>query len=197
MSGDSKPNGADSAAPRPSTDGRGARSLPPPAFPPGARRVSVPRPEASSDNLAGALILPDDPIPERDGAVPAEAFISPDEPIVRKPAGAPDDAFISPDEPIRQRAPRSPARAVEPIDLDEVVVTGIGDDAHLEPDELAAGFDPHVLEVVDEVTKLAEALRRKGEAGLRTTPGTTRFGATLRSYCVGYLAGRRAADEEG
>jgi hypothetical protein len=141
------------------------------------------------------LIQPDDPIPERDGAVPAEAFISPDEPIHRR-ATAPDEAFISPDEPIHRRAPRSPRLLEEKIDPDEVVVTGIGDDAHMAPDELAVGFDPHVLEVVDEVSKLAEALKRKGEAGLRTTPETTRFGATLRSYCVGYLAGRRAADEE-
>ncbi len=177
MSGPFDPNGADSAASRPSSDGRGGRHLPPPAFPPGARRVGVPKPQASSDDLAAALIQPDDPIPERDGGVPAEAF-------------------ISPDEQIRRRAPRMPALAKEEVDPDDVVVTGIGDDAHMTPDELTAGFDPYVLEVVDEVSKLAEALKRKGEAGLRMTPEMPRFAATLRSYCVGYLAGRRAADEE-
>jgi len=197
MSGDLNPNDAGVPAPAPSSDGRRSRPLPPPAFPPGAKRVSAPKVQPASDDLSGAFILPDDPIPQRPVGVPDDAFISPDEPIHRKPVGAPDDAFISPDEPIRQRAPHSPTLTGEAIDPDEVVVTGIGDDAHMEPDELAAGFDPHVLEVVDEVSKLAEALKRRGEAGLRTTPETTRFGATLRSYCVGYLAGRRAADEEG
>lgn len=196
MSGDFNPDGTGVPAPTPSSDGRRSRPLPPPSFPPGSKGVGVPRVQPASDDLSGALILPDDPIPQRAARVPDEAFIAPDEPIVRRPAGTPDDAFISPDEPIRRRPPRAPKLAEEGIRPDEVVVTGIGDDAHLEPDELAAGFDPHVLEVVDEVTKLAEALRRKGEAGLRTGPDTTRFGATLRSYCVGYLAGRRAADEE-
>jgi hypothetical protein len=51
------------------------------------------------------------------------------------------------------------------------------------------------MEVVEAVRKLAEALGRKGEAGLRTTPSMSRFEATLRAYCVGYLAGRRAEDE--
>lgn len=136
------------------------------------------RVEASSDDLSAALIHPDDPIPERAGNVP-------------------DSAFVLPDEPILRRAPRSAAQVEERVDLDEVTVTGIGDDPHLGADELAAGFDPHVLEVIETVRKLSEALKRKGEAGLRATPDMTRFEATLRSYIVGYLAGRRAADEEG
>jgi hypothetical protein len=41
---------------------------------------------------------------------------------------------------------------------------------------------------------LAESLNRKGEAGLRANLEMSRFEATLRSYCVGYLAGRRAED---
>jgi hypothetical protein len=124
------------------------------------------------------------------------AFISPDDPIPDRTRA--DDAYISPDEPIPHRAPRSgPVAMDDDEDFGEGVVTGIGDDAHMDPDELALGFDPHVLEVVDKVVKLAEALKQKGEAGLRSTPGMSRFEATLRSYCVGYLAGRRAEDEEG
>jgi hypothetical protein len=137
----------------------------------------VQRVEAPSDDLSAALILPDDPIPERAGSVP-------------------DDAFTSPDEPIRRRSPRVTSQLDVEVDADEVVVTGIGDDAHLDADELAAGFDPHVLEVIETVGKLAEALKRKGEAGLKASPEMTRFEGTLRSYIVGYLAGRRAADEQ-
>lgn len=197
MSGDPNANGADHPAPGPSSDGKGGRALPPPAFPPGARRtVSAPRTRGSED-LSGALILPDEPLPERDGEVPADAFISPDDPFGPRGWQGDPGAFISPDEPIRQRPPRSAALLPEGVDADDGVVTGMGDDAHLDPEELAMGFDPHVLDVVDKVAKLAEALKRKGEAGLRTTPDMSRFEATLRSYCVGYLAGRRAEDEKG
>jgi hypothetical protein len=157
----------------------------------------VQRSGATSDDLSSAMILPDDPIPERAGEVPQNAFISPDEPIQRVTARSDDDAFISPDEPIRRRAPLTGTITRADLDPDEVVVTGIGDDAHMEADELALGFDPYVLDVVDKVGKLAEALKRKGEAGLKATPEMTRLEVTLRSYIVGYLAGRRAADEEG
>lgn len=197
MSGDFDPNGTGIPAPGPSSDGQGGRRLPPPAFPPGAKRPPAHRTEAFSDDLSAALIQPDDPIPDRAGSVPEDAFISPDEPIHRMAARSPDDAFISPDEPIRRRAPRSATLEARDVDLDDVVVTGIGDDAHLGAEELALGFDPHVMEVVDSVGKLAEALKRKGEAGLRATPEMSRFETTLRSYIVGYLAGRRAADEGG
>jgi len=143
------------------------------------------------------MIFPDDPLPERTGSVPDSAFISPDEPIQRAPERSGDDALISSDDPIRRRGPLTGTLTRADLDPEDVVVTGIGDDAHMDADELALGFDPHVLEVVDTVGKLAEALKRKGEAGLKATPEMTRFEATLRSYIVGYLAGRRAADEEG
>lgn len=74
--------------------------------------------------------------------------------------------------------------------------TGIGDDPHLGLEDLIGGRDPHVRELVIAVSKLAEALRRRGEAGLHVSPGMSRFEGTLRSYCVGYLSGRRA-DGEG
>lgn len=197
MTGDFDPNGGGTPVHGPSGDGQGGRRLPPPAFPPGSRKPAAQRPGATSDDLSSAMILPDDPIPERTGEVPQDAFISPDEPIQRMAARSDDDAYISPDEPIRRRAPLTSTLTQDDLDQDEGVVTGIGDDAHMEADELALGFDPHVLEVVDKVGKLAEALKRKGEAGLKATPEMTRFEATLRAYIVGYLAGRRAADEEG
>lgn len=186
MSGDFSTNGPREPAPEPSPEGEGGRRLPPPAFPPGSRRASTPRRAVEADNDAGDM---------------AGAFISPDEPLPERSSLMADAAFISPDEPIPHRPPRSAPVAVDDEegddDFGEGVVTGIGDDAHLDPEELALGFDPYVLEVVGKVNKLAEALKHRGEAGLRATPDMTRFEATLRSYCVGYLSGRRAEDEEG
>jgi hypothetical protein len=106
-------------------------------------------------------------------------------------AGDMGGAFISPDEPIPERRP-----GLEGPEADGVV-TGIGSDEHLDPVELSFGGDPHVGELLDAVRKLAASLEHKGEGGLRVTPGMTRFEAQLRSYCVGFLAGRRAEDEEG
>lgn len=178
MSDEPNPNGTGTPEPQKPAPGAEGRRLPPPAFPPGMKRVTMRRKPAAPNDLSSAFISPDDPLPERDGNVP-------------------DDAFISPDAPIeRVSAPRPVALDMEEFDPDDVVVTGIGDDAHLDPDELALGFDPHVLEVVEKVGKLAEALKRKGEAGLRSTPDMSRFEATIRAYCVGYLAGRRAEEEE-
>ena len=112
------------------------------------------------------------------------------------PQAAMDGAFISPDDPMPDRDGRPATATADPEGGDDdVVVTGIGNDAHLDPEELKASGDPHVMELTERVTKLAQALRQKGEAGLRAHPEMDRFDATLRSYCVGYLAGRRAADE--
>jgi hypothetical protein len=130
--------------------------------------------EASGTGIEDAFISPDDPIPERREDM--------------------SDAFISPDDPIPQRAPVQTVTADE--EDEEVTVTGIGDDAHLDPDELQASGDPHVMELTERVAKLAQALKQKGEAGLRATPEMDRFEATLRAYCVGYLAGRRAEDQD-
>jgi hypothetical protein len=93
-----------------------------------------------------------------------------------------DFTFISPDEPFPERSGV----------VEEGTATGIGDNPHLAPEDLASGGDPHVRELVVALSKLSEAVRRRGEAGLRVTPEMTRFESTLRGYCVGYLAGRRA-----
>lgn len=161
-------------------------------------------------------------------SVPEDAFIDPDEPVVRAGTRIAEDAFIDPDEPIVRKAPPSkpedfeevlsrvsraateeegeteeedtlPAFESEDEDEMEVVVTGIGDNAHLEDEEeldAAETYgDPHVAALVEKVGKLADALRSKGEAGLRTTSEMGRFEATLRGYCVGYLAGKREAED--
>lgn len=190
--------GADGTQP----EGSDGPNLPPPAFPPGTRRHQMRRREqrAAQEGMDEAFISPDEPMPQRDGL--DKAFISPDEPLPNRSSGegegaeedaagqTSDEAFISPDDPIPQRKPVQGATAT----AEEVTVTGIGSDAHLGPEEMRAAGDPHVMELVEKVGKLAQALRQKGEAGLRADPDMDRFEATLRSYCVGYLAGRRAED---
>ncbi len=169
--------------------GDGTRSsvgrLPPPAFPPDATR----RQHEIRDRDAGLGegLAPYEQVADSD--LPEDAFILPDEPIPWLPE-VPAGAFIDPDEPI-VRQEGEPDR----IGPEEAVVTGLGDDAHLDRGELAAAGDPYVLDLVEKVAKLAEALRRRGEAGLRTERGMSPFEATLRAYCVGYLAGRRAEDD--
>lgn len=191
------PERGDGVGPPASFAGRGRRSrgaaeeapeldrLPPPAFPPGSRRLPLarePRPrtvEGAGDGGEAA-------------AIPDEAFIAPDEPIVRT-ADLDGAAFISPDEPL---PPRKPADEADP---EEVVVTGIGDDSHLHeaPEPEPAWDDPHVAVLVEQVGQLADALRERGEAGLRTTADMSGFEATLRAYCVGWLAARRERANDG
>jgi len=134
--------------------------LPPPAFPPGSRRHPLSSDESDASEEGG-----------RDGSVGGS--------LSQAIKGF---TFISPDEPFPDRD-----GAVE-----AGTATGIGDDPHLAPQELASGGDPHVRELVVALSKLAEAVRRRGEAGLRVTTDMSRFESTLRGYCVGYLAGRRA-----
>lgn len=174
--------------------------IPPPAFPPGSESGGNSRPP--SHGLDGAFISPDDPMPSRPAKPKAgpgaraelhEAFVASGD--AEDDASPAEDAFISPDEPIPHREPVRGREALRDVDPGEILVTGMGHDAHLDPAELAAGGDPHVSEVAAKVSKLAEALKRRGEAGLRTTPEMDRFDATLRAYCVGYIAGRRAEDE--
>jgi hypothetical protein len=52
-----------------------------------------------------------------------------------------------------------------------------------------------VRELTRSIERLGDALRLRGEVGLRTTADMTRFEATLRAYCVGYLT--RVREEEG
>jgi hypothetical protein len=180
----------------------GGRSLPPPAFPPGSRKhvhrnSGGPKPETATPRRGvgdDAFISPDDPIPARTDRVEA-AFIQPDDPIPERRPDAVRDAFISPEDPLPKREALGVRRTMGKPEEEEGVVTGIGSDAHLDRGELAAAGDPYVMELIDAVTKLAQALRRKGEAGLRSSADMGRFDQTLRAYCVGYLAGRRAEAE--
>ena len=122
---------------------------------------------------------------------PAEAFNAPEEPIARDAS----DPYISPDDPIPRRSPLGADLSEEGIDLDEVMVTGMGDDPHLAPEELGLTMDPTLAALSEQVAALADALRLQGELGLKEHPGMSAFESTLRAYCVGYLKGRRA--EEG
>ena len=152
--------------------------LPPPAFPPGARR-HVPHEtiEPFEPAEGDAFISPDDPLPARTDPIGA-AFISPDEPIPERRIELmpefQDDVMVEPGE--------------------EGIVVGMDMDDHLEHEEVVSGGDPHVMEIMAAVATLSESLQYRGEGGLRVTPGMSRFEATLRSYCVGYLAGRRAEE---
>jgi len=173
--------------------------LPPPAFPPGSRKQVVrsstpaakPVPAKPADPDA-AFISPDDPIPARTDKV-ASAFILPDDPIPERRPDFMQNAFISPEDPLPKREPLGVRRTMGKPE--EGVVTSIGSDAHLDRGELAAAGDPFVMELIESVGKLAQALKRKGEAGLRATAEMSRFEVTLRAYCVGFLAGRRAEAE--
>lgn len=174
--------------------------LPPPAFPPGSRKHATrnsgaAKPEATPPKgVADAFISPDDPIPARSDKL-AAAFIQPDDPLPERRPDAMHGAFISPEDPLPKREALGARRTMGKPEEEEGVVTGIGSNAHLDRGELAAAGDPYVMELIDAVTKLAQALRRKGEAGLRSSPEMGRFDQTLRAYCVGYLAGRRAEAE--
>jgi hypothetical protein len=168
--------------------------LPPPVFPPGHRkhfRTNSSHPDraapgsGASEAEGDAFISPDEPIPPRPDALD-EALISPNEALPERPPKAVFDAFISPDHPTPDRGPEG--------EEEEGVATGMGHDPHLDPGELVAGGDPHVIEVSGALERLAAAMKAKGEAGLKATTQMSRFEATLRAYCVGYIAGRRAED---
>jgi len=157
--------------------------LPPPAFPPGVRKHVHPNSRAphsavpTTGSVEDAFISPDDPIPVRADPV-EQAFISPDDPIPERKIELADD--------FKEHAPPDPNEEGE--------VVGMDLDPHTGLNEVVSGGDPHVMEVMEVVGKLAEALKRRGEAGLRTSPDMSRFEATLRAYCVGYLAGRKAKE---
>jgi hypothetical protein len=163
-----------------SENSNGSR-LPPPAFPPGTRKHvarSAAPVEADVEESTSADV----------------AFISPDEPLPPR-ADPMGDAFISPDDPMPERKiellPEFDTEVrFEPGE--EGVVVGMDLDAHLDEAEIVSGGDPYVMEVMAAVANLAELLQNRGEAGLRASPDMSRFEATLRSYCVGFLAGRRA-----
>jgi hypothetical protein len=199
------------------TDGVGNTSapsndrLPPPMFPPGDRRRTMSHP--STHGLSGddgrvpedAFIMPDEPMPRDDDQSTGDAFFEPEAAWSgAKAAELVNEAFIDPDAPIvRREPPKKPAdfeemvRRRPSLDMNEVVVTGIGDDAHLDDEDLLgpdAVVERHVREVTRYVEKLGDALRLRGEAGLRTSSDMTGFEVTLRAYCVGYLT--RVREEE-
>ncbi len=95
-------------------------------------------------------------------------------------AAAGDLALIEPDEPLPDR----------PELEEEGVASGIGDPGTSDVRDHPLRLDPGLEDLVAAVGGLAEGLRRRGRAALHVEPGMSRFEATLRAYCVGYLAGR-------
>lgn len=173
-------------------DGAVPGHLPPPAFPSAGRRrgTSPPGNEAVEDEgdtgsvPDEAFISPDDALPGQ-GEISADAIISPDAPVVRTHTPSPPPDF----EEVMTRQPGAG------LGLGEVVVTGIGSDPHLDLDPYVRKWgDEDLARVIAAVSYLARQLEERGEAGLRTSAGMSRFEATLRAYCVGYLGGLREKD---
>ncbi len=179
--------------------------LPPPAFPPGNRRIITP-PRSQRREPTSA-----------DAAFPEDAFISPDEPIRRIGSDLPDDAFIPPDAPIRKRDPRTQqgsemddgtpptnTRATEETDdtewdtedgEGEVVVTGIGAEGPVYY-EASAGYETSPsgdLEgAASTLEALARELREKGGGALLVDPKSPPLQAGLRGLLAGFILGRRS-----
>lgn len=113
---------------------------------------------------------------------------------VRRTPQQADEAFIPPDAPIVRTSPPEPPKDFERVMTGQPGATpdaaGSATD-HAGPKRFD---DPAVADLVERVGTLADSLRQKGEAGLRATPEMSRFEATLRAYCVGYLAGLRRGD---
>jgi hypothetical protein len=151
--------------------------LPPPAFPPDAQ-------EYQGDSAAGPSGVGHhrsngrSPYDVEDGSFVDGAIIEPDDPFPLRDITLTEDfGGVS--------APRA---------MEQGEVVGMDLSPHLSREEIVSRGDPHLLELIGAVSKLAEALRRKGEAGLHAAPTMSRFEATLRAYCVGFLAGRRSKD---
>jgi len=141
---------------------------------------------------------------EGDGKIPADAIFSPDDKVVRVNAIVPEDAFFSPDQPVVRQAPPTKPEDFEAVmkglaadDDNDVVVTGMGLDSHMRGGGEKAIEDPHVERLYVSLRALTKGVRERGEAGLRTSPEMSRFEATLRGYCVGYLAGLRESPDAG
>ena len=169
--------------------------LPPPTFPPGSAKRRVARPAPLMADLA------DD---SGEGAIPADAIFSPDDAVTRSGTRVPDDAFFSPDQPVVRQAPPTKPEDFEAVmegiggeDETEGVVTGIGLSSHVRKAGEAHLEDPHVERLYVALKALTRGVRDRGEAGLRTTNEMSRFEATLRGYCVGYLAGLRETPDLG
>lgn len=144
-------------------------SLPPPAFPPGARR------RAARERTVQDSPEPGTPPSE----FPRDAFISPDEAIRKKGRGIPDDAFISPDDPL------------VPTGRDEEGhVTGMSlmPAARAEPGPGRRGT-PNIHELPYLLDQLAEQLHDSGETALNVHPDMGHFQAALRAFLKGYLEG--------
>lgn len=157
-----------------SDDGLGPEldRLPPPAFPPGSRRSSVPRPRSTPDAESPAAGGDESDLPD-------EALISPDDPIRKEGRGIPDDAFISPDDPL------VPANR----DEEEGTVTGMGEFLESPGGKALQDEKPSIHELPYLLNHLAERINESGESALEVHAEMGRFQAALRSFLKGFLEG--------
>lgn len=148
--------------------------LPPPAFPPGHRRSSVPRESVSLEESD----------PESD-EVGEDAFISPDEPIRKEARGIPDGAYISPDDPF---VTADEERRTEPGE--EGTVTGLGEDRAMPSSgRVKSDERPTIHELPYLLDRVAEQIHDSGEQALRIHHDMGHFEAALKSFLKGYLTG--------
>lgn len=142
-------------------------SLPPPAFPPGARRREVAERVSNPAPLSG----------REEKEIPDGAFISPDAPIRMEARGIPDAAFISPDDPL------VPVQRNE-----EGQVTGLGLLANpISKSGPSRRQTPSIHELPYLLDQLAEQLHESGERALEVHAEMGHFQAALRSFLRGYL----------
>jgi len=149
----------------------GGPSLPPPVFPPGARRRQVSHRVSDPVRSSGG----------EEEEIPKDAFISPDDPIRKEGRGIPDAAFISPDDPL-----------VPALRSEEGEVTGLGLLAN-PASEAGSGRPqtPNIHELPYLLDQLAEQLHETGEKALEVHADMGHFQAALRSFLKGYLEGSR------
>jgi hypothetical protein len=151
--------------------------LPPPAFPPNAQECGEEL-DAGSPDAANRRSNGRGPHRPSDSSFVDGAIIDPDDPFPLRDITLTEDFGGASSESV----------------VEDGEVVGMDLSPHLSREEIVSRGDPHLMELIGAVSKLAEGLRRKGEAGLHAAPSMSRFEATLRAYCVGFLAGRRSKE---
>ncbi len=183
--------------------------LPPPAFPPGNRRIPTrpwkrkPSGEEDADSFfpEGALISPDDPVRRIGEELPDDALISPDDPIERRlpregelrPTGG-GKADVRSVQSGESSAPSSSGDTEDEWGEEEAVVTGIGSDGLVYyeggGDPTRWGTEMDLEQVARTLEVLAGDLKERGAAALMVDRESAPLEAGLRGLLSGFLLGR-------